>query len=118
MGVRDYFSNIARSIENFDGTTASGAQVATAVAAGGAFVVLGIVLSILFYFGIAVGSARLSWCYNSYMGDTTSGLKWLYAILCFFFPALYYPFYSLFLNPLCDLKKPTAILSLGGKRRT
>ena len=117
MSVREYFSNVAMSIENFDGTITSGSKVVSAVVAGSAFIVLGITLSILFYFGTAVGSARLSWCYNSYIGDTTSGLKWLYAILCFFFPALYYPFYSIFLNPICSLKKPSAIVTLGGKKR-
>ena len=50
------------------------------------------------------GAVRLSWCYNTYLG-TSPGLKVVYAVLCFFFPVFYYPFYGVFLDPLCGITK-------------
>jgi hypothetical protein len=50
----------------------------------------------------AYGAARLSFCYTSSLGAPSFG----WAILCFFFPHFYYPFYSLFLNPLCPTPSP------------
>lgn len=50
------------------------------------------------------GAVHLSWCYNKYIGTPTS-LSIFYGVLCFFFPMLYYPFYGVFLDPLCGIKK-------------
>ena len=50
------------------------------------------------------GAVHLSWCYNKYIGTPTS-LSIFYGTLCFFFPMLYYPFYGVFLDPLCGVKK-------------
>lgn len=67
----------------------------------------------------AVGAARQSYCYNVYIGNT-DGVAILFAILCFFFPQFYYPFYAIFLNPVCDLgRKNKGVLGglIGGRRR-
>ena len=48
------------------------------------------------------GAARLSWCLNHSYG---------WAFLCFLFPAFYYPYYALFLNPVCNP------VMTGGRRR-
>ena len=62
------------------------------------------IISLLPLFLVCYGSARLSWCLNHSYG---------WSILCFFFPGFYYPYYSLFLNPLCNA--PTTMV--GGRRR-
>jgi hypothetical protein len=49
---------------------------------------------------ICAGSARLSYCYNIAIGNS-GDLAALFAVICFFFPNFYYPYYALFLNPLC-----------------
>ena len=67
----------------------------------------------------AVGAARQSYCYNIYIGNT-EGVAILFAILCFFFPQFYYPFYAMLLNPVCDLgRKNKGVLGglIGGRRR-
>lgn len=65
---------------------------------------------------ISYGAARLSWCYNMTIG-TDSGLAVLYAILAFMFSGFYYPFYALFLNPVCGMRSATAVATFGGRRR-
>jgi hypothetical protein len=62
-------------------------------------------VSLLPMFLFAFGSARLSWCLNHSYG---------WSILCFFFPGFYYPYYSLILNPLCNVTPSTMS---GGRRR-
>ena len=63
------------------------------------------VFNIFFTVGIlwiiisAYGAARLSYFYNMNNG-TTGGTLYLWAVLCFLFSDLYYPFYSYFLNPI------------------
>lgn len=55
------------------------------------------------------GAANLSFCYNKALGRTdTEALLW--AVLAYFFSALYYPYYSIVLNPTC----PT--IKSGGRR--
>ena len=55
----------------------------------------------LIAFLISYGAARLSYCYNQSIG-TSIELTYLYAIVCFFFSFVYYPFYAIMLNPLCN----------------
>ena len=50
---------------------------------------------------LAVGSARLSLCYNSYLGTSGRRSTLAYAALAFIFFPLYYPYYALMLNPVC-----------------
>jgi hypothetical protein len=63
----------------------------------------------------AFGAARLSYCYNMFVGNST-GVAFLYATLCFFFPGIYYPVYALFLNPVCGMQRPMNTM-VGGRRR-
>jgi hypothetical protein len=77
--------------------------------------ILYVISMIILCISISYGAARLSWCYNSYIG-TDSGLAVLYAILAFMFSGFYYPFYALFLNPVCGFRS-TAAAAIGGRRR-
>jgi hypothetical protein len=63
----------------------------------------------------AIGAARLSYCYNMFVGNSTA-VSFMWATLCFFFPAIYYPVYALFLNPVCGMPKPMNTM-VGGRRR-
>ena len=51
--------------------------------------VMGSVLALIFAFATAIGAARMSWCYNNYLG-TSENMKIIYAVLAFFFCGLYY----------------------------
>lgn len=64
------------------------------------FGVIAVILTFIVAFFVCYGAARLSWCYNTFYGEPT-GTKIIFSTLCFFFPNLYYPFYSLFLDPVC-----------------
>jgi hypothetical protein len=97
------------SVEGFqDPQTGSVGMVASV---GIIYVISMIVLCI----AISYGAARLSWCYNMTIG-TDSGLAVLYAFLAFMFSGLYYPFYALFLNPVCAMRS-AAVSVIGGRRR-
>lgn len=67
---------------------------------------IGILVAFIFitlpYILFGYGASKLSWCLNHSYG---------WSILCFFFPGFYYPYYSLFLNPLCQIQQ------IGGRRR-
>jgi hypothetical protein len=56
------------------------------------------------------GAAKLSWCYNTFYGRS-EGEKILWSILCFIFAGLYYPYYALFLDPVCG-----RVAQRGGKK--
>jgi hypothetical protein len=75
-------------------------------------IVIIIFLSVFLY---SFGAAKLSWCYNSSQGTGTA-LKLLYAILAYFFSAMYYPFYAFALDDNCQMPAPRANL-VGGRRR-
>ena len=72
---------------------------------------MSIILIFVFAFFFCYGAARLSWCYNTFNGGS-SATKMIYSLLCFFFPNFYYPFYALFLDPVCGRVKN----QVGGKR--
>lgn len=55
-------------------------------------------LSTMILYGL--GAARLSYCYQMNTNPTAS-LFYLYVVLAFVFSPVYYPFYGIFLNPLC-----------------
>jgi hypothetical protein len=76
----------------------------------GSSLLLGLLFTLFIFFMINFGAARLSYCYNVYTGNSASALVW--SILAFFFSGIYYPFYALFLNPLCSVAPMT-----GGRRR-
>jgi hypothetical protein len=72
---------------------------------------IGIILIFLFAILFCYGAARLSWCYNTFYGES-SATKMIFSLLCFFFPNFYYPFYALFLDPVCGRVKN----QVGGRR--
>jgi hypothetical protein len=86
--------------------------------------VIWLVFLILWFIACAVGAARLSWCYNMYVGNTV-GISIFYAILASIFNGFYFPFYGIFLSPLCGMKAGVvsaagaagAALTAGGRRR-
>ena len=51
-----------------------------------------------------LGAARLSYCYQMNTNPAAT-LFYLYVVLAFFFSPVYYPFYGIFLNPLCYTAK-------------
>jgi hypothetical protein len=70
-----------------------------------------VILMIGFFIATCYGAARLSYCYNVSTGNADSAM--LYSVLCFLFPAFYYPYYALFLNSVCAKKSNS---SIGGRR--
>lgn len=77
---------------------------------------LGILIMMVVAFLASFGAARLSWCYNMYVGNSTS-ISIFYALLAFWFSGFYYPFYAWFLNPICDMKMAGVAATMGGRRR-
>jgi hypothetical protein len=96
-----------------DGTVATAPATVT-TASSGYLGLIYIVVFLLISFLVCYGSGRTSWCYNGSIG-TSFPLKVFFFILCFFFPHFYYPFYALFLNPLCE--KTKNVNQYGGSRR-
>jgi hypothetical protein len=120
---RQYLTNIGHAVLNrkeyFDSgpattTTPTNTTTTTTVAASVANQSLAIIILFIMIYVIIVllmmyGAARLSFCYNTYYG-ADSGTALLFSILSAIFSTLYYPFYGIFLNPLCNLQKT------GGRR--
>jgi len=105
---RQYFLNIIHAVrgqEQFTGSSTPDAEVFMGV---GVFMVIFILIIAI---AVCYGAARLSWCYNTFYGaDSVS--KVIFSVLCFIFPNFYYPFYALFLDPVCGRVKNQS----GGKR--
>jgi len=111
VNVQEYFNTLGSALvgKNLSGfadasgnTTIPASNVPVGVL--GAFAFVWLIAIILLIICNLYGAVRLSWCYNTYIG-TPPGLKVVYAVLCFFFPMFYYPFYGVFLDPLCGIKK-------------
>ncbi len=122
--VTQYLTNVGHAIlnrkEHFDNgpaTTATPTNTNTTTSEESAVAgqSLAVVILLVLFLGIIIiammyGAGRLSWCYNTFYGES-SGVKWLWAILAAIFSGWYYPIYALFLNPLCGLQR-----SVGGRR--
>ena len=67
------------------------------------------ILVVIFALIYAYGAASLSYNYNMYINNKNLAILW--AIVCFFFPFLYYPFYAIVLDPVLYVRTP-----VGGKR--
>jgi hypothetical protein len=80
---------VKESFENEDLNTMIGVYMA--------YIMLALLLMII----VSFGAAKLSYCYNIYMGSS-EGVAFLWSLLSFFFSGFYYPFYALFLDPLCE----------------
>ena len=113
-----YLTNIGHAVLNrkeyFDSGPASTptnntTDVAIVAKQSLAIVILVIIIYLIIVVLMMYGAARLSYCYNIYYGETP-GTALLFAILSAIFSHLYYPFYGIFLNPLCNLQKT------GGRR--
>ena len=76
----------------------------------GAYFITIVIVVIVVIFANLYGAARLSWCYNTFYG-TTGFLRFFYSLLCFFNSGLYYPFYAIFLDPVCG-----RVNQVGGRR--
>ena len=95
-----YANNLAGSLlgkhEGF--YDASNAPINFATVGANALLIL--ILVFIIIIANCYGAARLSWCYNTFYGAGEAE-KLLWALLCFFYSGIYYPFYALFLDPVC-----------------
>jgi hypothetical protein len=113
--VNQYLTNVGHAVlnkkEEFENGPATPGKPATPAAQQSlAFVTISMIFMLIIGFLCSYGAAKLSWCYNKFNGaDNSTCLGW--SILAFFFSGLYYPYYGVFLNPLCTLTKT------GGGRR-
>jgi hypothetical protein len=66
---------------------------------------------LFFFYGVTYcyGAAKLSYDYNVSIGNGS----FFWPVLCYFFAGIYYPYYAIFLNPVCT----TASMKGGGKRK-
>jgi hypothetical protein len=76
----------------------------------GAYAGIGVLLFFIFIIANLYGAARLSWCYNTFYG-TTGFARFFWSLLCFFFSGFYYPFYAIFLDPVCG-----RVAQVGGRK--
>ncbi len=74
--------------------------------------VLTFILTLMIWFAAGYGAAKLSYCYNIHIGNS-SGTAVVWSFLAFIFAGFYYPYYGLFLNPLCSIP----MVQSGGRRR-
>lgn len=102
---RQYFLNIIHAVRGEEQFTGSSAETFMGFSL---FVVIFIVIIAI---AVCYGAARLSWCYNTFYG-ADSASKVIFSVLCFLFPNFYYPFYALFLDPVCGRTKNQS----GGRR--
>jgi Na+/H+ antiporter NhaC len=107
-GWTEYFTNIGHALlnrkEHFNDSSDSAVAKQSF-----AIIILIILIYVIIMFLAIYGAARLSYCYNIYYGaDSSTALG--FAILSGIFSSIYYPFYGIFLNPLCNLQKT------GGRR--
>jgi len=70
-----------------------------------------VLILLIFCVAYSYGAARISYCYNIYLGES-SGTATMWSILAFLFSGYYYPIYGLFLAP-CGIPKNS---QLGGRR--
>jgi hypothetical protein len=106
VNIHEYFTNLGCALMGQTEKASGFADVSGGVVNAGlqAFALVWTLGVLLLIVCNVVGAVHLSWCYNKYIGTPTS-LSIVYGILCFFFPMLYYPFYGVFLDPLCNVKK-------------
>jgi hypothetical protein len=108
--MNSYLENVWRAIKGQK--EGSEESFVTAVSDAGLAVAVGIVFVLVLVFLVCFGAARQSWCYNSLYGSSY-GAKLFWSFLCFLNPYLYYPFYAVFLNPVCYAK----VQQVGGSRK-
>jgi len=109
LNRKEYFDSGPATTTTPTNTTNSTTDGAIIAKQSLAIVVLVIIMYIIIVVLMMYGAARLSYCYNTYYG-ADSGTALLFSILSAIFSSIYYPFYGIFLNPLCNLQKT------GGRR--
>jgi hypothetical protein len=90
-----YLTNVAAALTGQQGFTTQSAH--SDVMYTTSLTVLMFYIILLFLSG--AGAAYLSYNYNIYIGNS-AGTAMTFAVINFFFSALYYPYYALFLDPL------------------
>jgi ABC-type uncharacterized transport system permease subunit len=75
------------------------------------FIVGGI---LIFTFVYSFGAAKLSYAYNTSVGNS---MAFVWAMLAFFFSGLYYPYYAFFVNPVGVSAISSILPTVGGRRR-
>jgi len=119
QSVKEYVGNVYNAVsgvkpkEKEPFATSQDTTVSTAPLMG--MIVIAILVLLIGFLG-SYGAARLSYCYNIYIGNS-SGAAFGWSILSFFFSGFYYPIYGLFLNPLCSKTGNSAGVLTGGRRR-
>ena len=107
---------LGKPMEQFVSDASGTTKVNTAAIAGvSGMIFLYSFLLIAFGIVFCYGAARTSYCYNIALGNTTD-IAFLFSVLCFFFPNFYYPYYAIFLNPLCTTKLRNNKGMFGGKK--
>jgi len=106
-----YAQNMTNAIKGKESFVNSNGQVSEASPLAAAGLIFYILFAVVVFVLYSYGAARLSYCYNIYLGSD-SGTALFWSVLSFFFSGYYYPIYGVFLNPLCDIKK-----QVGGRRR-
>lgn len=101
MKLVDYLSDIVnaglgRRTEGFSDMSSVGGSLQTLYSSLPIVLIFHVVT--IFLYGL--GAARLSYCYQMNTNPTAS-FFYLYIFLAFFFSPIYYPYYGIFLNPLC-----------------
>ena len=108
-------SFLGKTTEPFVTSVNGTPQVNTSsIAQVGGMIALYSILAIAFIIVFCYGAARTSYCYNIAIGNTAD-VAFLFSIVCFFFPNFYYPFYAIFLNPLCTKMRNNKSM-FGGKK--
>jgi hypothetical protein len=100
LGRKEYFVDGNGTVTE---TTASSPTVEVGEGVAMFIVILWFLLNVLIIILVGYGSARLSYCYNVFTGRS-EGEAFFWSVLAFLFAGLYYPFYGIFLNPICGKK--------------
>lgn len=129
LGIEKFVDAAAAAVGSTETTTSTTAATSTTTSpvtgaavpaesdskgSGLIWLILSLLLTIAFIIAYSAGAARLSWCYNKSLG-TDTGLAIFYAFLAYSFAGFYYPYYGLFVNPVCSLRATPA--TIGGRRR-
>jgi hypothetical protein len=69
---------------------------------------------LIFSFVYSLGAAKLSYAYNTSVGNS---MAFVWAILAFFFSGFYYPYYAFFVNPVGVSAISSILPTVGGRRR-
>ena len=99
LNLLGYKSESFSSIESLQASSSPG------ILAAGA---LGCILFFVFGILYCYGAAKLSYSYNVSIGNGGSAFMW--SFICYFFAAIYYPYYAIMLNPVGSVMS-------GGRRR-